>query len=865
MLQLSKLFGSSAARDDGPRPATSSARDASSLVAAVSAEKNRAVIAEGGKHFAAGRHAQALYVVDQALVATPDDATLLFARGSTFFAWGRFQEALHSFERAAAVGMVDFDLDMQLGWTCVNLRRLTEAEANFRRGATANPDSEEACIALANVLEMRGTLPAEAADFERRLSRWPKNYNGLMLLAACRFHQQNQTGGTAAYREAISLDPTQSRAWANLGVVLSHEEQFDEALSALQRAYEIDTANGNGESALNFATVLREVGRIDDALGLLGRNLLQNPDPTEHWLRSVFLLEAGRFTEGWMQHEFRWMREPLASARWTIRRPVWAGQDLRDKTILLHPEQGLGDAIQFIRYARLLKDRGARVVFNGFKDLGELARDFDDVDHVPASGALESFDYHIPLLSLPRVLGTTLTSIPAHVPYVKARPDYLERWAQRITTTEKLKVGIVWAGNPKHVRDHMRSVPLAQLRCLAQIDGLQLYSLQKSQTAAADIAASGLDLIDLGQHFDNLCDTAAAISHLDLVISVDTSVAHLAGALAKLVWLMVADPPDWRWLSEGDVTPWYPTMRLFRQTERNQWASVVDEIASALRVLLGSRSHVPATCKSRDEQAADAMPSDPSLHERSNEPGIHPSLGRVGETRYGIVQYLPQVNPIADSLRYYGEYLHPQLELMSRFIRPGAWALDSDVGVGITTLFLAEAVGDMGHVLAFEGDRVLNQIARQNIAANRTRNVTLLMKRLGEQNEDSGSGAVPHRQAETMDWIDGLGLERLDWIRINDGARCREIVAGAQLSLWRFRPWIFMTAANDEELQACARATRDCGYQTWRVVTPLFNPANYNRRVDDIFGGKTALGLLSIPEEIEMDIEIAGCTAFMTD
>jgi tetratricopeptide (TPR) repeat protein len=422
MLQLRKLFRSSSASDLGPRSAGSSAGNGSPGGTAVTLDKTRAAIVEGSKHFAAGRYAQALAVVDNALEATPADATLLFARGSTLFAWGRFLEARLGFERAAAAGMVDFDLDMQLGWTCVNLQRLTEAEGYFRRGAAANPDSEEACIALANVLEMQGTLPAEAADFERRLSRWPKNYNGLMLLAACRFHQHNQAGGTAAYRAAISLDPTLSRAWANLGVVLSHEEQFDEALYALQRAYEIDTANGDGETVLNLATVLREVGRIDEALGLLGRHLLQNPDPKQHWLRSVFLLEKGRFTEGWVQHEFRWMREPLASARWAIRRPVWAGQDLRDKTILLHPEQGLGDAIQFIRYARLLKNRGARVVFSGLKDLGELARDFDDVDHVPMGTSLESFDYHIPLLSLPRVFDTTFTSIPAHVPYVSPRP-----------------------------------------------------------------------------------------------------------------------------------------------------------------------------------------------------------------------------------------------------------------------------------------------------------------------------------------------------------------------------------------------------------------------------------------------------------
>jgi hypothetical protein len=566
-----------------------------------------------------------------------------------------------------------------------------------------------------------------------------------------------------------------------------------------------------------------------------------------------------------MEHEFRWMREPLVSARWTIRRPVWAGQDLRDKTILLHTEQGLGDAMQFIRYARLLKDRGARVVFDGFKDLGEISCDFDDVDYVPVRTPIESFDYHIPLLSLPRVLGTTLASVPAHVPYVKARPSYLERWAQRIESNGKLKVGIVWAGNKKHVRDHMRSIPLVQLRGLRQIDGLQLYSLQKSATVAADIAAAGFDLIDLGQYFENLCDTAAALSQLDLVISVDTSVAHLAGALAKPVWLIIAEPPDWRWLSKGNRTPWYPTMRLFRQSERNQWGSVVAEIESALHDLTSPSNLARLTSKQAiDGAAASEVLSGHAERRPSDGTRVDIGLCRVVETRYGIVQYLPQLSPVADSLRHYGEYLHSQLELMGRFVRPGAWVLDTNVGIGISTLFLAEAVGDKGHVLAYESDPMLNQLARQNAAANHVRNVTLLTRDVGERPvEDFPSGITPRRQADKTDTIDGLGLERLDWIRINDGARCRDIIAGGRAALWRFRPWMSISAASDDELQECARAIHDCGYQSWRITSPLFNPSNYNRRDDDIFCGKVAFGLLSIPEEIEMDIEIEGCVPLM--
>jgi precorrin-6B methylase 2 len=436
----------------------------------------------------------------------------------------------------------------------------------------------------------------------------------------------------------------------------------------------------------------------------------------------------------------------------------------------------------------------------------------------------------------------------------------MERWAQRIMPTQKLKVGLVWAGNPQHVRDHMRSIPLAQLRCFEQIDGIDLYSLQKGPNVAADIAASGLNLADLGQHFDDLCDTAAAISHLDLIISVDTSVAHLAGALAKPVWLMIADPPDWRWLLAGDHTPWYPTMRLFRQTKRNRWESVVEAIESELRELINSRSDcitTPALPREADAQ----VPSDHDTYDHQNTSSAPANLCRVDETRYGIVQYPPQIGPVAASLQYYGEYLHPQFDLMSRFIRPGASVLDLDVGIGISTLSLADIVGGDGHVVAFEQDRILNQIARQNLAANRVRNVTLLMREVGKRpSETSAAGEIVDGRTDNRDWLDGLGLERVDWIRINNGSRCHDILSAAEETLWRARPWIFTCGSQENELDAVAGVTDHYGYQSWRIETRFFSPENYNQRTDDIFNGRKAYAVLSVPEEIEMDITIEGCT-----
>lgn len=817
------------------------------------------VIAKGAAHFTAGQYAEALALVDDALTRTPDDATLLFARGSTLFAWGRFYEALQSLQHAREAGMGDLDLHIQLGWTCFNLQRLTEAEMHFRNAVAAEPDSEEAYVALANVLETRGTLSAQAAEFEEGLSRWPENYNAVMLLGACRFHKGDRAGGTSTFRQAISIDPTRSQAWSNLGVALGHDERFEEGLEALRRAFEIDAANGSSENVLNFATVLREDDRHAEALNLLERDLAGNPDPREHWLRSVLLLEAGRFTEGWAEHEFRWMKEPLVSSRWALRRPVWEGQDLSGKTILLHAEQGFGDAIQFIRYARLLKDRGARVVFAAFNDFPEISRDFDDVDEVRVDGSVLDFDFHIPLLSLPRVLGTTLASIPSHVPYVKARASYLERWSQRIQSTQKLKVGLVWAGNPKHVRDRMRSLQLAQLTSLGRIADLQLYSLQKSATAADEIAASGLDLVDLGQHFDNFCDTAAAIHLLDLVISVDTSVAHLAGALGKPVWLMIPKPADWRWLLEGDRTPWYPTMRLFRQPERNRWDCVVENIESSLRELASSRDRTMLT--RMHDIAPAGGPIGTTARVEPYRVNDQARLCDVNETRYGIVQYPPQ-GAMAESLRHYGEYRHAEIELMARFIKPGAFVLEADCGAGVVSLFLAAAVGETGHVIAYEDDRLLHQLARQNLSANRVGNVTLLERRLGTApplSSSRGNGASDPIACRA-DSIDGLRLTRLDSIRINWGSSASCILTGGSETLWRLRPWLFIAVEGEGQTRGLARVARDHGYQCWRFCAPLFNPENYNCRADDVFVEQNAHGLVCIPEEVDMDVDLKGCT-----
>lgn len=812
-------------------------------------------IAQGKRLFAEGRLAETLALTDRALASYPADPALHFARGATLFTWGRFREALESYERAGSTGLDDLELDLSLGWTAINLHRPEEAANHFRRAVARDPDSEQAQVALANALEIGGALVLEAAEFERRLSRWTQNYEGLILLASCRLYLGDDAGAVTAIRKAISLDPSRSRAWANLGVVLSREARFDEAFNALRRAHAIDTANGSAESVVNYATVLREDGHIEEALRVIEGSLAAHPDPRTHWLRSMFLLELGRYGEAWSQHEFRWMKEPLVDHRRGFAGPVWGGQDLAGKTVMLQLEQGLGDAFEFVRFARPLKERGARVVLDSFRDLGDIAHDFHDIDEVAADSAPPPCDFRIPALSAARVLGTTLDTIPTHIPYVDVRPQYRARWDTRITSDGGLTVGLAWSGNPKHPRDRYRSMRLACLAPLWQVEGVRWYSLQKSATAEAEIADCGLEIVDLGKDFTSFRDTAAAISLLDLVITVDTSVAHLAGALGRPTWVMVGEPPDWRWLAEGDTTPWYPSARIFRQTTHNQWGPVIDAVQVALRERVASYGKDTA-------QSPPAMhpPIGTRQHATPAPQTEHPpEYCGVDETRNGIVQSLPSTE-VAASLAYYGEHRQAELDLVGRFLKPGARVIEAGCGVGVATLFFARAVGEAGHVIAYESDRLRGQIVQNNLMANRVRNVTLLVRGLaGELLEAPGTDGNRHDGTPT-DTIDGLRVGRLDWIRINSKAVAANVLAGASATLWRLRPWIFVSTEGGAGEEAALVVLRDHAYQCRRFRAPLFNPANYNRRSDDIFGGRLAYGLLGIPEEVEIDTELEGCT-----
>lgn len=384
------------------------------------------------------------------------------------------------------------------------------------------------------------------------------------------------------YERALALRPDLTSARLNRGNTLHDLGRHADAARDFSQLLERDP--GNVAALHNRANAWRELGQHRQACEDLEAALAQSPgDARIEWNLALAELRLGRFEAGWHHYEARWRRDAsLAALRPRTGRP-WTGEDCRGKTVLLYGEQGLGDVLQFVRYAPLLAARGARVLLQVAAPLVTLLRRCPGVAEVVATGhAAPHFELHCALMSLPALLGTTGASIPEAVPYLSADTDRLAHWRARLGARKGLRVGLVWAGNPRHENDRWRSVELEQL--LAALDApAQFVCLQRElRDGDRETLARWPQLLFFGTELKDFDDTAALCELMDVVISVDTSVAHLAGALGKPLWLLLPQVPDWRWMLEREDSPWYPTARLFRQHRTRDWAPVLQRVAGAL-------------------------------------------------------------------------------------------------------------------------------------------------------------------------------------------------------------------------------------------------------------------------------------------
>ncbi|HUH92399.1 MAG TPA: tetratricopeptide repeat protein, partial [Casimicrobiaceae bacterium] len=766
----------------------------------------------------------------------------------TLLDWGRLNDALAGLRTARNAGLPSFGLFVNLCQACHACGLTDEAEQHALQAIALDAAQAAGHLCLAVVHQAKKRYSEAIECYERGYALAPDRVDCLWEIASCLLDQGDVPEAESVARRAISVHgESYVKSWTLLASALAMQKRWNEATAAFERAEAIEFQRGlNGEAFVMHAFQLFSFGRLDAAIDLYARYLPRSTNPGPHAHYGLLLLAAGHLRDGWPFYEFRWTFDKLLAIRPRLGRPEWRGQQLVGKRLLLWAEQGVGDVVQFIRLARAFKEKGAKVLLHVPERLREFAKCFRDVDRVvcePAEFA-DSFDYHLSLMSASGALGIDLESIPSDVPYITIDPDRKRRWRDRLASTGKLRVGLAWAGNPNHEHDHLRSIALARLANLFGVEGVEFYSLQK-EPRRDDVGAlpSGAALIDLGPELIDFRDTAAAIAELDLVVAVDTAVVHIAGALAKPAWVMVQTPSDFRWLTEGDGNPWYPTVRLFRQRQPGDWDEVIAEVREAL-----ARA-------AREAHAGNVDLGPPATSNRlaptTKRPSISPLCG-IADTRYGIVQYLRREETLAHSLDVYGEWLQSQLEIVTGSLKPGSVVVEAGSGIGAHTMALAKAVGSEGAVFAYEPNADRMRVLFQNLHMNQVRmQVTLLERRLAGSTETTlleNAGCAGDGGADACDAIDDLALERLDALKINCASVAGEILQGASKTLRRLRP-LLLVATDGEMSDRLTAILASFGYRCWRVVTPYFSATNYAARCEDIFGGRAASSLVAIPEE----------------
>ena len=516
----------------------------------------------------------------KAVRAEPSAVLARRSLGAALIALGRFEEALKTYDAAIAIDPDHAETLLARAQICVELGRLEAAGEIYDSLVARWPEFAAAHHFRANLLARLGHLSAAVSGYDRALAIKPDDAsahhergNALRLLG-------HLDAALACYDRAMACAPALPEALNSRGNLLRMLGRYDDAVLDFHAA--LACRPNYAEALNNLGTVLGDIGRVDEAIGCFDRAITLRPDYAEaHWNKGITLLQEGDFTKGWQLHEWR-LQKPGASMR-RFHQPVWDGRrSVAGRQIFLHWEQGFGDTLQFCRYAPLVGEMGARVTLSVQAPLLRLLRQLQPMVTVVDENAIpKKFDLHCPLLSLPQIFKTTLESIPAETTYLSADAELVKAWAARLPARRRPRVGIAWRGNPSHANDHNRSIPAAFLAPLLALD-LDWISLLPEDNAPAIPEGVPGRVHAFGSALGDFAETAALISELDLVITVDTAVAHLAGALGKPVWVLLSFSPDWRWLRQRSDSPWYPTARLFRQPRPGDWTSVIREVESRL-------------------------------------------------------------------------------------------------------------------------------------------------------------------------------------------------------------------------------------------------------------------------------------------
>lgn len=526
-----------------------------------------------------GKLPEARQMYESAIKINPRHNDLLYLLGSLYGQEGNYPRSVEFLAQAVKATPSNALAWINYGNALRKTGDLHAAVASYDKAIRIDPGLADAHYNRGNAFQDLQQLEAALASFDKAIDIDPHLAQAHSNRSVALLQLNQPEAALASCDQAIRIAPGFAAAHSNRGNALAKLNRFAEAIASYDRAIAISPDFASAYS--NRGAALRELKQVDQALASCDKAIRIAADHVDaHWNKSLVALLAGDFANGWQLYEWRWKRSDPKTRPRNFPRPLWLGrEDIKGKTILLHSEQGLGDTLQFCRYVSMVKALGASVILNVPRALLGLLENLEGVDALFEEGsAMPDFDYHCPLLSLPLAFQTTAPSIPRQPAHIHNRRDKVRHWEHRLGAPVKKRIGFAWSGSATHDNDHNRSIPLEQIIPFLSKD-IEYICLQNDVRPADRDALQRSAIRYFGNELRDFTDTAALCTLVDLVVSVDTSVAHLAGTLGKQTWVLLPYVPDWRWLLDRDDTPWYSTMRLYRQNADRKWTSVLTKVA----------------------------------------------------------------------------------------------------------------------------------------------------------------------------------------------------------------------------------------------------------------------------------------------
>ncbi len=547
----------------------------------------------------AGKYQEAIRLLEQSLALNPDDRDTLNSLAEAYIGQRQIQPACQCYQRLAELLPDSAEIHHRLGKMQERLGEWEAALESYRRALALRADLPDLHGSLATLQYKQGAY-GEAVESCQHALALDRNQPEILTQLGNALADLGKYGAAVeAHRQALALKPDSAPALLGLGYFFERKGDLASAIDAYRTAIKLDPESSAAHLQSGSAEVLQD--RLEEAAACFERVLHWAPDSAEaRAFLGLIHLKQGNFRQGLSEYEDRWRTSYGFRFRRTFPQPLWKGEPLEGSRILLHCEQGLGDTLQFVRYVPLVAARGGKVILEVQPRLHRLlAQTPGAAEVICRDEALPKFDWQCPLLSLPLALCTEFDTIPAHIPYLSPDPVQVEVWKQRLPG-DSLRIGLAWSGSPLHPHERWRSIPLEQLAQLTKLEGTRFCSLQMGAPAGqVQQLGARVHLVDLQSEQKDFADTAAIVANLDLVISIDTSLAHLAGAMGKPVWVLLSKSADWRWFLDRDDSPWYPTARLFRQSILGDWQDVVTRVERELRELVMRT----AACAERDRHA----------------------------------------------------------------------------------------------------------------------------------------------------------------------------------------------------------------------------------------------------------------------